>query len=162
MLKTYTIRNANPDVPVKPVSAAVLLPIDCLEEDGLIAKDAQTLCARLQNSVILSDLQSYLSYLAEKQSKAVSNLIVTYSDLFSDVPSQTTLLCHDIDVGDSQPIKQHTYRINPKKRVVMKSEVTYLLEHGFANRSQSPWSSPCILVPKPDSTFRFCTDYRKS
>lgn len=138
-----------------------LLPTECLEEDGLIAKDAQTLCARLQNSVILSDLRSYLIHLTEEQSKAVSNLIVNYSDLFSDVPSQTNLLCHDIDVGDSQPIKQHPYRINPKKRVIMKSEVTYLLAHGFATRSQSPWSSPCILVPKSDSTFRFCTDYRK-
>lgn len=161
MLKAYTIRNVNPDVPVKPVSAAVVLPTECLEEDGLIAKDAQTLCARLQNSVILSDLRSYLIHLTEEQRKAVSNLIVNYSDLFSDVPSQTTLLCHDIDVGDSQPIKQHPYRINPKKRVIMKSEVTYLVAHGFATRSQSPWSSPCILVPKSDSTFRFCTDYRK-
>ena len=25
----------------------------------------------------------------------------------------------------------------------------------------SDWSSPCILVPKPDATFRICTDYRK-
>lgn len=114
---------------------------------------AQTLCARLQNSVILSDLQSYLSHLKKEQSKAVSGLIVNYSGLFSDVPSQTTLLCHNIDVGDNQPIKQHPYRINSKKQVVMKSEVTYLLEHGFATRSQSPWSSPCILVPKSDSTF---------
>ncbi len=43
----------------------------------------------------------------------------------------------------------------------MKSEVEYLLQHGFAKPSQSPWSSPCLLVPKSDSTYRFCTDYRK-
>ena len=27
--------------------------------------------------------------------------------------------------------------------------------------NQSEWSSPCILVPKPDGTYRMCTDYRK-
>lgn len=43
----------------------------------------------------------------------------------------------------------------------MRSEVEYLLKHGLATPSHSPWSSPCILVPKQDSTFRFCTDYRK-
>ncbi len=68
---------------------------------------------------------------------------------------------HDMDVGNSTPIKQHPYRVNPHKREVMKSEVEYLLQHGFAKPSQSPWSSPCLLVPKSDSTYRFCTDYRK-
>ena len=27
--------------------------------------------------------------------------------------------------------------------------------------SQSEWSSPCILVPNSDGTFRMCTDYSK-
>lgn len=43
----------------------------------------------------------------------------------------------------------------------MKQEVAYLLENGLAKRSASPWSSPCLLVAKPDGTHRFCTDYRK-
>ena len=43
----------------------------------------------------------------------------------------------------------------------MRQEVSYLLENGLARPSSSPWSSPCILVPKPDGTHRFCTDYRK-
>lgn len=40
-------------------------------------------------------------------------------------------------------------------------EVEYLLQHGLAEPSKSPWSSPCLLVPKSDSSLRFCTDYRK-
>ncbi len=43
----------------------------------------------------------------------------------------------------------------------MKREVVYLLKNGFAVPSISPWSSPCILVPKADGSFRFCTDFRK-
>ncbi len=71
------------------------------------------------------------------------------------------MLTHDIDVGESHPVKQHPYRVNPMKRDIMRSEVEYMLQHGLAVPSQSPWSSPCLLVPKPDGSYRFCTDYRK-
>jgi len=36
-----------------------------------------------------------------------------------------------------------------------------MLENDLIEASQSPWSSPCILVPKPDKSYRFCTDFRK-
>lgn len=35
------------------------------------------------------------------------------------------------------------------------------MEKGLAVPSCSPWSSPCVLVPKPEGTFQFCTYYRK-
>lgn len=47
------------------------------------------------------------------------------------------------------------------KTAAMRKEVYYLLEHGLAKPSSSPWSSPCLLVSKPGSTYRFCTDYRR-
>ncbi len=88
-------------------------------------------------------------------------LIGKYSSLFSDVPTVTNVLEHDIDVGDHHPVKQNAYRINPVKREIMKEETQYLIQHGLAVPSSRPWCSPCLLVPKPAGTSRFCTDYRK-
>ena len=51
--------------------------------------------------------------------------------------------------------------MNPVKQQILRDEVQYLLDNDFIEPSQSEWSSPCILVPKPDGTFRMCTDYRK-
>ena len=36
-----------------------------------------------------------------------------------------------------------------------------MLENYLIECSQSPWSSPCVLVLKPDKTYRFCTDFHK-
>ena len=71
------------------------------------------------------------------------------------------LIFHDVDVGGARPIKQHPYRVNPMKLKLIQKEVKYMLEHNIIERSQSNWASPCVLVPKPDGSMRFCTDYRK-
>lgn len=88
-------------------------------------------------------------------------LVKGFPQLFHDVPTQTTVLKHDIKVSNLAPIKQHAYLVNTIKRSVMRAEVDYLVENVLAVHSCSPWSSPCLLVPKPDGTYRFCTDYRK-
>ena len=81
--------------------------------------------------------------------------------LFSDTPTQTHLLEHDIDVGESLPLRQRFYRVSQQKKKHIDKEVAYLLENGLAEPSSSAWASPCLLVGKPDGTSRFCTDYRK-
>ena len=53
------------------------------------------------------------------------------------------------------------YRVGPDKRKSLNDSVQYLLDNGLAVPSFSSWSSPCLLVKKPDHTYRFCTDYRK-
>ncbi len=81
--------------------------------------------------------------------------------MFSNVSSRTSLVEHDIDVGDSLPIKQHAYRVSPEKRSQLQKEVAFILENNIAVPGYSSWSSPCLLVKKYDSTFRFCTDFRR-
>ena len=47
------------------------------------------------------------------------------------------------------------------RQQILIEEVQYLLDNEFLELSQSEWSSPYILVPKPDGSFCMCTDYRK-
>lgn len=116
---------------------------------------------RLKNSEILLNLSSHLSYLTEKERSDVTELVMSFPSLFLDVPGRTSVIEHDIYVETSCPVKQNAYRVSPFKRDLLKQEVNYLLAHNLAESSFSSWSSPCVLVNKPDGSYRFCTDYRK-
>ena len=74
---------------------------------------------------------------------------------------KTVIAFHDVDTGNALPIKQHPYRVNPVKLMHMRNEVDYMLQNGIIEPSKSQWSSPCVLMPKPDGTYHFCTDFRK-
>ncbi len=154
MIKSYV---KDESVTVKSSATVAFLPVAV---DDVFEQEFSVPSGQLSNSIILNDLDVYLSHLTPNQRKDIVALMEDSHSLFSDIPSQTTVLQHDIDVGDAQPIKQHPYRLNPKKRELMKAEVEYLCQNNFASPSQSAWSLPC-LVPKSDSSVRFCTDYRK-
>ncbi|KAJ8045955.1 hypothetical protein HOLleu_09080 [Holothuria leucospilota] len=132
-----------------------------LSNDEIKANNVPDMCIKLQNSDVLKNLDQKLRHLDHKEKSEMKSLIYEYACLFSDDPTRTNLIEHDVDVGDATPIKQHPYRVNPRKRQHLRDEVRYMLDHDIIEPSNSEWSSPCILVPKPDSGYRFCTDYRK-
>ena len=129
------------------------------ESEVRLGNDQQPI--KLQNSQILNDLGTKLSHLPLVQRKELAEVITQYREVFPDVPSKTNLIEHDVDVGDSAPIKQHPYRVSPMKKELLDKEVQYMLKNDIIEESQSNWRSPCILVPKHDGGFRFCTDFRK-
>ena len=117
--------------------------------------------SKLENSDILRNLNYKFSHLEPSQQEELKQLIHEYEHLFPDIPTRTDKIYHDFIVEDSKPIKQHPYRMNPLKQKYLQDEVKYLLENDFIEPSQSNYSSPCILVPKPNGTHRMCTDYHK-
>ena len=110
---------------------------------------------------MLRNLDSKLSHLSQSQRQDLEKLLLEFEHLFPDVPTRTDQIYHDVDVGNADPVKQHRYRLNPKKQQYLKEEINYLFENDFIEPSNSSWSSPCILVPKPDGSYPVCTDYRK-
>lgn len=82
---------------------------------------------RLPNSEMLANLSCCLQYLMDEQQHDPVALVDRYHCLFSDIPTRTSVLKHDIGVNDARPIKQHAYRVNQTKRQLVKQEVEYLL-----------------------------------
>ena len=74
------------------------------ENEVRLENDQQPI--KLQNSQILNDLDTKLSHLPLVQRKELAEVITQYREVFPDVPSKTNLIEHDVDVGDSAPIKK--------------------------------------------------------
>ena len=90
--------------------------------------------------------------------------LMEFQDSFSKDSSDmglTNLVEHTINTGDSLPIKQHPRRIPLAKMKEAQDEIREMLDKGVIETSDSPWSSPIVLVKKKDGSIRFCIDYRK-
>lgn len=66
-----------------------------------------------------------------------------------------------IKLSSEQPFTYRPYRMSPTEREVAKDMVNELLENGIVRPSDSPYSSPILLVKKKDGKYRLCVDYRK-
>ncbi|XP_068228003.1 uncharacterized protein [Palaemon carinicauda] len=153
MLKPYVSRSSE-EVEVGPISLVEVVT----EVDEKLTIGSNILS---NNSDVLNNLSLKFQHLDPDKASSLVDLINQYKDLFQDAPGLTTILEHDVDVGDSQHMKQCPYRLNPVKRDIVKEEVKYMLDHNLITPSTSPWSSPVVLVKKEGGQNRLCLDYRK-
>ena len=76
-------------------------------------------------------------------------------------PGNISNFNHFIKLTDERPFKLRNYRSGPKEQEAIENEVSKMLKNNVISASQSPYSSPVLLVTKKDGSIRFCVDYRK-
>ena len=92
--------------------------------------------------------------------------------LFADIPDilptadrplgRTSLLQHSISLlAGAKPTFIPSYKIPHSRRQILEKEVQGMIDMDIIEPSNSPWSSPMLLVPKKDGTFRPVVDYRR-
>ena len=102
--------------------------------------------------------------LTSEQSEQVKTLLMKHKDVFAKNKTdlgRTDIVKHKINTGTAAPVKQHPRRLPLSKRELVREEISKMLKQGIIEPSQSPWSSPVVLVQKKDGSTRFCVDYRK-
>lgn len=101
--------------------------------------------------------------LTDNQRVTADNVIDQFKDISTEKRGlgRTNLVMHQIDTGDSIPIRQRYYRVSPEKQRILSEELDEMLALGVVEECESPWSSPVLLIPKKDGRLRFCLDSRK-
>ena len=90
-------------------------------------------------------------------------LINEFMDVFQTLPSglpPMRTIGHTINTGDNPPVSKSAYRLSPKEKEEVESQVKELLSRGLIRPSKSPYGSPVIFVQKKDGSLRMCIDYR--
>ena len=115
MSKEYVDRDSSNVAPVNVISSVPQNEMNCEEVDceEINFHKTDPTCSKLQNSDILKYLDKKLSHLDRTQCDELKLLILKYEHLFSDIPTKTDQIYHDVDNEGS--IKQHPYRMNSIK-----------------------------------------------
>ncbi|XP_042972766.1 uncharacterized protein LOC122304569 [Carya illinoinensis] len=95
-------------------------------------------------------------------SPPIQHLLDLYPDLFTSPTSLPPHRSQDHSIPlipGTQPISVRPYRYPYFQKDEIEKIIKELLESGVVRPSQSPYSSPVLLVRKADGTWRLCVDY---
>ena len=115
---------------------------------------------------VSSSVESYADVdinqdLDEVKIQTIKELFQSFSDVFTEQPGHTHLIQHDIRLTTDKPVRVSPRHIPFAMVDTVNEEVNKMLDMGVIEMSDSPYSSPIVLVAKKDNTFRFCVDFRK-
>ena len=99
----------------------------------------------------------------EREKKALGNLLWQFQQVFSKDDNdlgRTHLVEHEIDTGDSKPIKIPPRRMPLAFAGEDQAALQKLQAQGSVTPS-SPWAAPLVLVRKKDVSVRPCVDLRR-
>lgn len=100
----------------------------------------------------------------DKHEKAeLDQLLQTYADVFAenilDLGEAKDIEC-DIEMNSDEVVRKRPYRVPFALRDVLDAQLDKLHKAGIIEPSKSNWSSPALLVPKPNKGHRLVVDFR--
>ena len=101
--------------------------------------------------------------LSPLQQQQLNELFREFSDVFSrgeDDLGNTPLVEHAIETHGPQ-LRQPYCRQNPTVRREEMAQVQQMLSSNVIRPSNSPWTSPVVMVRKKDGSLRFCVDFHQ-
>ncbi|MEW8561290.1 MAG: reverse transcriptase domain-containing protein, partial [Candidatus Thiodiazotropha sp.] len=121
-----------------------------------------------QTSKVPEHLQSLFSSACvnrtETERLEIAECLIKFKDTFSKDEFDlglTSLVEHEIHVGDHKPIKQAPRRVPVAFASEEETVIKQLEQKGIIRKSTSPWASPICLVRKKSGKIRPCVDYRR-
>lgn len=94
----------------------------------------------------------------------LKSLLEEYADCFSSSTKElgcTDKIKMEIKLTSEKPVCYRPYRMSMPEKAIVRDKIQDLLENNIIRESNSPYSSPIILVKKKNGDYRLCVDFRK-
>ena len=96
----------------------------------------------------------------ERLTQKLQNMSSVFSQHHVDFGC-TDKVKHRINLTDETPFKHRCRPVHPEDREGVRKHIQELLDTGVIRESESPFSSPIVVVRKKNGDIRLCIDYRK-
>jgi hypothetical protein len=93
----------------------------------------------------------------------IEGLLDTFADVFAAPTGLPLVRARDHAIvlkPDAAPVAVRPYRYPAAHKDELERQCAEMMGQGIVRRSDSDFSSPVILIKKPDGSWRFCIDYR--
>jgi len=134
--------------------------IPSLSQDLYLGIDFWSTFVLLPSAMQISETASDLHELSDERSSVLEKVVAKFPSFAVSGLGKTTLISHSIDTGDAKPVKQRHFPVSSAIEKLLYAEIERMLKLGVIEESDSPWSSPVVLVQKP-GIVRLCLDSRK-
>ena len=139
----------------------VLLGIDAQRTMGMTLRIGQQEWDPRLDAVTV-DSPPGLRSCTEEQRKKLEAFLVEELGRFDLLTGLTHMAKHRIRLKTgAEPIKHRYTPKNPVTQAIIDEEVSRMLAEGIIEPSNSPWSSPVVVVKKKNGKRRFCIDFRR-
>lgn len=160
MIVIPVINLSNSDIVFKKDNV-VVRAMSCIPEPN-IPEERTMLIERQQQELNPTEIKC--GALNQQQREALENLLSSFTDCFAS--DFDDLGCAksaelEINLSDDTPFYYRPYRMSKSEQDIVQSMVDQLLGANIIKESDSPYSSPVLLVKKKDGESRLCIDYRR-
>jgi hypothetical protein len=105
-------------------------------------------------------VRSRASHLQSNEVQALIQVLEGHESMWSGRLGKRQAVEHHIPTT-GPPILSQPYRAGPQSRELIDAEIQRMLKMDLIEAATSPWSSPIVLIPKPDGSIRVFINYRK-
>ncbi|CAG9123135.1 unnamed protein product [Plutella xylostella] len=156
-------------VPSSCMTAPIIIGTDVLNREGVVyirTKERQylTRSSGVANvaSVSTDTQQQINTPLKDYERDLLLAVINDFSAFLITGTATSTVKTGEmhINLTDDTPIAYHPYRLSYDEKLRVREIIRDLLDKGIIRESQSPYSSPILLVKKKDGADRMCVDFR--
>lgn len=125
------------------LNQTLYLGIDFWKEFGLSVVPMKI--AELENQ---PPTDSKTHHLSPEQTRRLQQVLKTFPSSETDGLGKTSLIQHSIITPNCEPVKQRYYAVSPAVQNLIDVELNRMIALGVVEESQSPLSSPVVLIRK--------------